>query len=199
MEYISKETKAPDPIGVILTTGLTVGMNLLLAPKQTGKQAIGESRNERVINTYVDKSRGVDTGSTRWLSEKINAIGPVQIEGINGTPIELNISNSSYDLAPFLLQSPFSGTIKINLICLQCSDATREHLYNPTNYTREKYFMFDLDAFKLAQASKGYEKTQITKLPKAKPAQQGPDAEKCKRLGLDPGTDDFNLCLSSQK
>ena len=144
MQVISRERKAADPVGALITTGLTVGMNVLLEPKKTGNQVIGETRNERVISSYIDKSKGVDTNKREWLIDNVNtSIGPVVIDGISSNPIELNLTKDWYDLTPFLRESPYSGTLTIKLTCIECINASSQQSSNYSMYTRSKIINFD--------------------------------------------------------
>jgi hypothetical protein len=199
MQVISRERKAPDPVGALVTTGLTVGMNLLLEPKKTGNQVIGETRNERVVRTYIDKSKGVDTSKTEWLSEYINSIGPVVIDGLYANSIEINLTKDWYDLTPFLRESPYSGVVSIKLTCLECVNASPQQSSSHSIYTRSKVINFDLDSFR--SYLKDRDKKDV--IPKRKTLDDSgaisASQQKCLRLGLKFGTEDFDLCISSQK
>jgi len=200
MQVISRERKAADPVGALITTGLTVGMNILLEPKKTGNQVIGETRNERVVNTYINKSKGVDTNKTEWRTEYINSlIGPVVIDGLYSNPIELNLTKDWYDLTPYLRQSPYSGIVSIKLTCIECINASSQQSSNSSMYTRSKVVNFDLDSFR--SYLKDQEKKEV--VPRKNVTDNSgvvtESQKKCIRLGLQAGTEDFDLCVSSQK
>lgn len=200
IQVISRERKAPDPVGALITTGLTVGMNILIEPKKTGNQVIGETRNERVVNTYIDKSKGVDTNKTEWRTEYINSsIGPVIIDGLYSKPIELDLTKDWYDLTPYLRESPYSGTVSIKLTCIECINASSQQSSNYSMYTRSKVINFDLDSFR--SFLKDQEKKEV--IPRKRLAENSDvnsaSQQKCLRLGLQAGTEDFDLCVSSQK
>lgn len=199
MQVVSRERKAADPVGALVTTGLTVGMNLLFEPKKTGNQVIGETRNERVVSTYIDKSKGVDTNKREWLTEYVNSIGPVVIDGLSSNPIEINLTKDWYDLTPYLRESPYSGMVSIKLTCIECINANPQQSSNSTMYTKSKVINFDLDSFR----SYLKEKTNQEAIPRKKAVDNSgvvtASQQKCLRLGLQTGTEDFDLCVSSQK
>ena len=62
VEKTASEKKPPDPVGTILVTGLTLGLNLLVATSDTFKMLTGDSKNERVIGTDIDMTRAKNTG-----------------------------------------------------------------------------------------------------------------------------------------
>ena len=200
MQVISRERKAADPVGALITTGLTVGMNVLLEPKKTGNQVIGETRNERIVSTYIDKSKGIDTNKTEWRTEYLNSsIGAVVIDGLYSSPIELNLTKDWYDLTPYLRESPYSGVVSIKLTCIECINANPQQSSNSTMYTKSKVINFDLDSFR----SYLKEKTNQEAIPRKKAVDNSGVVtafqQKCLRLGLQTGTEDFDLCVSSQK
>lgn len=68
METVTLSRKDPDPVGALLTTVVSFGAMVLKEGKELGRQTIGETKNERVTGTYIEKSRGKMTGRERWDS-----------------------------------------------------------------------------------------------------------------------------------
>jgi hypothetical protein len=121
---VAKEKRAPDPIGAVLVTGLTFGLNLLFATSETWKILTGDSKNERDIGASVDVSRGKKTGKQIWAENVGGQSGPVVVQGLLDAPLTIFGSNSNqYDLTPFI--KAYQGeeaSIPIFITCLECAD-----------------------------------------------------------------------------
>ena len=121
---IEKDKRAADPIGAVLVTGLTFGLNLLFATSETWKILTGDSKNERDMGTAVDVSRGKKTGKQIWAENVGGVSGPVVVQGLLDAPLTIFGANTNqYDLTPFI--KAYQGDeafIPIFITCLECAD-----------------------------------------------------------------------------
>jgi len=200
MEQITKESRPPDPIGALTNTALTFGLNVLLEPRRTGGQLVGDTRNERVTNSYIDKTRGVQTGVKVWQKQQTNLSTQLLVEGILDRAISLNYSGGPIDLSRYFQESPYDKLIQVKVTCQTCGEITRVQAQDFGSYGSTKIVEFDLGAYKQKikppkiQVEKEEQK-RFGDQKSAMPAGQ----QKCLRMGLAIGTDDYKLCIASQK
>ncbi|MEI7532486.1 MAG: hypothetical protein WCK52_11215 [Betaproteobacteria bacterium] len=119
---VAKDKKSPDPIGAILATGLTVGLNLLFATGETFKMLTGDSKNERIIDTSLDFKRARKTGVKIWNTTYTAKTGRIKIEGLIEGPLILFSSNNEYKLAQYIKVAGGNEALApIFVTCLECS------------------------------------------------------------------------------
>lgn len=200
MNDITKQTRPADPIGALTNTALTLGLNVLLAPKRTGGQLVGDTMNERVTNSYIDKSRGVPTGTKVWQKDQSNFSTQILVEGILDRPINFNYSGDPVDLSKYFQESLLNGIVPVKVTCQTCEQISRTQTQDFILFQPSKTVEFDLSAFKQninqkkLQAEKEEQKRAADLKSSANAGQQ-----KCIRMGLTVGTEDYNLCIASQK
>jgi hypothetical protein len=124
VEKSASEKKAPDPIGAVTLTVLTLGLNLFFATGETWKVLTGDSKNERVISTDVDMKRAKKTGQKIQDTSFGKLTGPIRIEGLIDGPLTLfGDKNNKYDLSTYI--RPYTGyeVIKpIFITCIECQE-----------------------------------------------------------------------------
>lgn len=200
MNDITKQSRPADPIGALTNTALTLGLNILLEPKRTGGQLVGDTVNERVTNSYIDKSRAAPTGAKVWQKNQANFSTQIFVEGILDRAIDFNYSGSPIDLSKYFQESSLNGIISIKVTCQTCRQISRVQSQDFILYQPSKTVEFDLGAFKqkIKQQKLFAEKEEQKRVADQKnivtAAQQ-----KCLRLGMMAGTEDYNLCIASQK
>jgi hypothetical protein len=200
MEQITKESRPPDPIGALTNTALTFGLNVLLEPRRTGGQLVGDTRNERVTNSYIDKTRGAQTGVKVWQKQQVNLSTQILVEGILDRAISLNYSGGPIDLSRYFQESPYDKLVQVKVTCQTCGEITRIQAQDFRLYGSSKVVEFDLGAYKhkIKNQKMQAEKEEQKKIGDQKPAAAS-GQQKCLRMGLAIGTDDYKLCIASQK
>jgi len=200
MNDITKQSRPADPIGALTNTALTLGLNVLLAPKRTGGQLVGDTINERVTSSYVDKTRAVPTGAKVWQKNQSNFSTQILVEGILDRVLSFNYSGSPIDLSKYFQESLLNGVVPIKVICQTCAEITRSQAQDFRLYQSSKIVEFDLGAYK---QKINQQKLQTEKEEQKRVTDQKSSAiagqQKCLRMGLAVGTDDYNLCIASQK
>ena len=191
MEEVSKVRRPADPIGAIVNTAATVGLNLLFEPKKTGSQAIGDTRGEYVTRTYVDKSRSRTTGRANWNTKSTIFNGSILVFGIKDQPIELYVTNNYIDISSHLKESNLSSPLRLRIVCKNCQDLRVDQNASFANYTREKNLNFNLDEFKILQRN-AIRNTQGKSSPATNSVNQ-----RCLSIGLREGSDDFIKCVKT--
>jgi hypothetical protein len=200
MNDITRVSRPADPIGALTNTALTLGLNVLLAPKRTGGQLVGDTASETVTKSYVDKSRGVSTGAKTWQKDQSNFSTQILVDGILDRVISFNYSGSPIDLSKYFQESSLNGIIPIKVTCQTCGQISRTQTQDFILFQPSKTVEFDLGAFKQniqqkkLQAEKEEQK-RVADLKSSATAGQ----QKCLRMGLKVGTEDYNLCIASQK
>ena len=124
VEKTAREKKAPDPVGAILVTGLTLGLNLIVATSDTFKMLTGDSKNERVIGTDIDMTRAKKTGIKVSKSTFDKPAGPIRIDGLIDGPLTLfGEKDNKYDLSSYIKADTGYEVIKpIFITCMECND-----------------------------------------------------------------------------
>ena len=124
VEKTAVEKKAPDPVGAILVTGLTLGLNLLVATSDTFKMLTGDSKNERVIGSDIDMTRAKKTGVKISKTTFDKPAGPIRIEGLIDGPLTLfGEKDNKYDLSSYIKVDTGYEVIKpIFITCMECND-----------------------------------------------------------------------------
>lgn len=191
MEDVAIVRRPADPVGALVNTAATVGLNLLFEPKKTGSQAIGDTQGVYVNRTYVDKSRAKPTGRNRWNTKPISFTGSILLFGLKDQPIELYVTGGSIDISAHLKESNQSGQVKLKIICKHCQDLRPDQTTFFSSFTREKNIEFNIDEFKALQKS-------IEKSSQIKPKQSNSTAsQRCLNIGLREGSDDYIKCLKT--
>lgn len=196
MEQVTKVRRPADPVGALVNTAATVGLNLLLAPKQTGSQAIGDTQSEYVSNTYVDKSRARVTGKTRWDTQALFFTGAVIIYDLKSQPFELYLNSNSIDISSHLEGTSLVSPLKIKVVCKFCEDLKPQQNSNFSLFTRQKEIDFDLNAFNLLQKESKARNAQIEAQRKSKPTSNSA-TQRCLSIGLRDGSEDFIKCIKT--
>ncbi len=124
VEKTASEKKSPDPVGTILVTGLTLGLNLLVATSDTFKMLTGDSKNERVIGTDIDMTRAKKTGVKVSKTTFDKPAGPIRIDGLIDGPLTLfGEKDNKYDLSAYIRADTGYEVIKpIFITCMECND-----------------------------------------------------------------------------
>jgi hypothetical protein len=137
VEKTAKERKAPDPIGAITVTALTLGLNLLFATSDTFKILTGDSKNERVIGTELDLKRAKKTGAIVQNTGYGSLTGPIRIEGLIDGPLFLyGDKDNKYNLAKYIRADTGYEVIKpLFITCLECQE-TIPNIQGITNSMR---------------------------------------------------------------
>lgn len=137
VEKTASEKKAPDPIGAVTLTVLTLGLNLLFATGETWKVVTGDSKNERVVSTDLDMSRAKKTGRKIQDTSFGKSTGPIRIQGLIDGPLTLfGDKDNKYDLAPYIRSYTGYEVIKpIFITCIDCQESIPNHT-GITNYIR---------------------------------------------------------------
>jgi len=137
VEKTAHEKKAPDPVGALLVTGLTLGLNLLVATSDTYKILTGDSKNERVIGTDIDMTRAKKTGVRIFKSTFDKATGPIRIDGLIDGPLTLfGEKDNKYDLSSYIRAYSGYEVIKpIFITCMECNENVPDQR-GVTNFTR---------------------------------------------------------------
>jgi len=200
MNDITKQSRPADPIGALTNTALTLGLNVLLAPKRTGGQLVGDTINERVTNSYVDKARAAPTGAKVWQKDQSNFISQILVEGILDRALSFNYSGSPIDLSKYFQESSLNGIIPIKVTCQTCGQIARAQTQDFILFQPSKLVEFDLGAFnqKIKQQKLQAEKEEQKRVADLKSSATA-GQQKCLRMGLTAGTEDYNLCIASQK
>jgi len=198
MNNITKLSRPADPIGALTNTALSLGLNILLAPKRAGGQLVGDTMNEQVTSSYVDKSKAAPTGAKVWQKDQSNFSAQILVEGILERVISFNYSGSPIDLSKYFQESSFNGMVPIKVICQSCAQITRTQTQDFILYQSSKIVEFDLGAYK--QKIK-LQKLQAERDDQKRVADQKNSVlagqQKCLRMGLAVGTEDYNLCIAS--
>jgi hypothetical protein len=195
MEEITKVRRPADPIGALVNTAATVGLNLLLAPKQTGSQAIGDTSSEYVSRTYIDKSRSKATGKASWETKAESYSGNLVIYGIYDQAIILSPKNNYLDISSYLRSTKLKNPLNIKVVCEYCRDLKIEQNGNYMDFTREKIISFDATMLK-------QERITNTKTFKEEPQRiikstSNANVQKCIDLGLKEGSENYNKCVKT--
>jgi hypothetical protein len=195
MEEITKVRRPADPVGALVNTAATVGLNLLLAPKQTGSQAVGDTSSEYVSRTYIDKSRSKATGRARWETKAETFNGSVLIYGVSDLPIDLYVKNNYLDISNYLKASKLQNPLNISITCKYCNDLTAVQNRNYIEFTREKKISYDTkmlkqERFTNAKAVKEESQRTIKSTINA-------NVRKCIDLGLKEGSENYNKCIKT--
>jgi len=199
MNRISKDRRPADPLGALGTTIFSAGLALLFAPVKTGSQLIGDTRSETVTSSYLDKSRATATGNSRWWIEPTRYSGQVSIEGIQESPLILQASGGEVDLSEHFKRYRLGNNLNIKISCWECQDAIPQQSNNYTYLTKVKTISYDLTSFRGVQEEKRILaiKDEQKKLGEKK-AFTSTAQQKCARLGLTPGSSDYQLCIATQ-
>ena len=200
MDQITKQYRPPDPVGALMNTAFTAGLNILLAPKRTGSQLVGDTIDERVTNSYVDKTRGVATGGMVWQKSQSNFSTQITVDGILERTLNFDYSGTAIDLSKYFQESSYENLIQVKVACTSCSDITQIQATDYGHYAPTKVVEFDLGTYKQNIRSQKLlaEKEDQKRISDQKSAAMA-GQQKCVRMGLSVGTEDFNLCVSSQK
>jgi len=160
---VSIEKKAPDPVGAVLTTGLTSGVALIFSPIKTTKQAIGETRNERVISTRLDLQNAKKTGEKLWETSYPNtSIGRVLISGLTNSPIELlGTSANEFDLSGVVKE--YQGTEISKYIRVFCKECIAPYRFGPVELSQERSVELRIAVIKSNLFKMEEEKAQLIK------------------------------------
>ena len=196
MQEISKVRRPADPLGAIVNTAATVGLNLLLAPKQTGSQAIGDTRSEYVTRTFIDKTKATATGKAGWNTKSVIFTGNILIYGIKNEPIDLYVTKNNVDISSYLMESSYASPLKIKVVCKDCEDLKREQNSNFSFFTREKEINFDLNGFNVLQREIKERNSQIDAQRKPKSTSNSA-TQRCLGIGLREGSQDFIKCIKT--
>jgi len=196
MEQVTKVRRPADPVGALVNTAATVGLNLLLAPKQTGSQAIGDTQSEYVSNIYIDKSRARATGKANWETQSTIFTGSVIIYGIKNQPVEMYLNSNNTDISSHLGGSSFVSPLKIKVVCKFCEDLKSQQNLNFSLFTRQKDIDFDLDEFKSLQR-KAKARTAQTDVQTKSFSSGNSAAQRCLSIGLKEGSEDFINCIKT--
>lgn len=189
MEEVAIVRRPADPVGALVNTAATVGLNLLFEPKKTGSQAIGDTQGVYVNRTYVDKSRAKPTGRNKWNTKPISFTGSILLLGLKDQPIELYVTGGSIDISTYLKESNQSGVVRLKVICKYCQDLRPDQTTFFSSFTREKNIDFNIDEFK------AFQKTIEKNSPKT-PSQSSISAtQRCLNIGLKEGSQDFIKCV----
>jgi hypothetical protein len=196
MEQVTKVRRPADPVGALVNTAATVGLNLLLAPKQTGSQAVGDTQSEYVSNTYIDKSRARVTGRANWDTQATIFTGSVLIYGIKNQPIEMYLNGNNTDISSHLGGSSFASPLKIKVVCKFCEDLKEQQNSNFSSFTRQKDLDFNLDEFKSVQIKNNARIAQTD--AQRKSISSGNSAtQRCLSIGFSDGSEDFIKCIKT--
>ena len=196
MEQITKVRRPADPVGALVNTAATVGLNLLFAPEKTGSQAIGDTQSEYVSNTYIDKSRARTTGKANWETVATIFTGSVLIYGVKNQPIEIYLNNNNIDISSHLEGSSYGSPLKIKVVCKFCEDLKAQQNSNFSLFTRQKEIDFDLNAFNLLQKESRARNSQIEAQRESKSTSNSA-TQRCLSIGLRDGSEDFIKCIKT--
>jgi hypothetical protein len=196
MQETLKERRPADPLGAMVNTAATIGLNLLLAPKQTGSQAIGDTRSEYVTRTFIDKTKATATGKAGWNTKSVIFTGSILIYGIKNQPIDLYITKNNVDISSYLKESSYASPLKIKVVCKYCEDLKQEQNSNFSSFTREKDIVFDLNSFNALQEEIKEKNAQIDAQIKAKSTSNSA-TQRCLSIGLREGSQDFIKCIKT--
>jgi hypothetical protein len=124
VEKTALEKKPPDLVGTIVVTGLTLGLNLLVATSDTFKMLTGDSKNERVIGTDIDMTRAKKTGIKVSKASFDKSAGPIRIDGLIDGPLTLfGEKDNKYDLSTYIRADTGYEVIKpIFITCMECNE-----------------------------------------------------------------------------
>jgi hypothetical protein len=195
MEEITTVRRPADPGGALVNTAVTLGLNLLLAPKHTGSQAIGDTSSEYVSRTYIDKSRSKATGRTKWETKSETFNGSVLIYGVTDQPLDIYVKNNYLDISNYLRANKLQSPLNITIVCKYCTDLKIEQNSNYAVYTRQKTITYDTTMLK-------QERFTNTKAVKEEPQRtikstNSANVQKCIDLGLREGSENYNKCVKT--
>lgn len=200
MNVITKQYRPPDPVGALMNTAVTVGLNVLLAPKRTGSQLVGDTTDERVTSTYLEKSKAVATGNEVWEKDEPIFSAQIAIDGILDRTLNLDYVGVGVDLSKYFHESPYDNLIQVKITCTSCGDVAQIQTPDYKLFATNKVIDFDLGSFKRRLR---VQKLQTERDEQKRIADQRNATlviqQKCLRMGLSVGSEDFNLCISSQK
>jgi len=195
MEQITTVRRPADPVGALVNTAATVGLNLLLAPKKTGSQAIGDTSSEYVSRTYIDKSRSKATGRTKWETKAEKFNGSVVIYGVTDQPLDVYVSNNYLDISNYLRATTQQNPLNITVVCKYCEDLKIGQNSNFALYTRQKVISYDTTILKK-------ERFTNTRAVKEEPQRAikptgNANVQKCIDLGLKEGSENYIKCVKT--
>lgn len=150
-------TLAGNPVNTLIIHAMTGGIFAILDPKSVAKGLFGETKNERVVDESIDKSKAVMTGEAKWteigsgsffVSVKIGnqqALDQEATVGWSATPYDSKLKNLK------------GGVTQISVYCEECVDfippeviAQIPSAASVTPLGKEVKVSFDLNAYRLA-------------------------------------------------
>jgi hypothetical protein len=207
-----KSVKPADPIGAVMTTGLTVGMNILFEPKKTGNQLIGESCCERFVRSYINYNKEEALESFGWEPYPSNLDAVAErfiIRGLHSYDVTISFNNGptnrliGKDISDLILASPFNGNLTLEVFCANCNfpaNLSKQALFlNVSNSANISINVDDLKASirSLREDIQKEKKRQAEIASRKNQANPINPTNQCLNIGLKQGSEDFIKCIKT--
>lgn len=198
------------PTGTLIWSAVGLGLPLLLSPSNTVKRAFG-CTDETVKNKYANVTYKNKTGNKQWtdfhktqqltisgldnqievtvVPNTLTGVAVVDLSDLIAKTNLLDISNLIIDCTTCVVELDKEQTI----ISLASKKIAINHDFRPYKNAIQVHNQTQVTNTESPSSNK-FDETNRSPVATNKIASH---AEKCKRLGLTPGSEDFVLCLKS--